>query len=184
LCAGGAVVAFDPDNGGPLWTCKIFDGYICPSVVADKGIVYANPRSTAAIRTGGSGDVTSSHVLWQTNKGNVVSSPLYHDGHVYFARDGGQAYCIDAANGKVVYQERLSPAPNVIYASPLLADGRIYYVTQHHGTYVVSAEPKFRQLAHNVFADDSSRTNASPAASDGQLLLRTDRYLYCIGGKQ
>jgi outer membrane protein assembly factor BamB len=183
LCAGAAVKAFDPDTGSPLWHSNVFESYICPSVVAHQGIIYANPRSTAAIRAGGRGDVTDTHLVWKTNKGTVVSSPLYHNGHLYFARDGGQAYCLKASTGEVVYQERLSPAPQVIYASPILADGKIYYVTQQHGTYVVAAEPKFHQLAHNVFADDKSRTNASPVISNGQLLLRTDAFLYCIGTK-
>jgi outer membrane protein assembly factor BamB len=181
LCAGGAVQAFDPDTGAQIWHCDVFDSYICPSVVTANGVIYANPRSTAAIRGGGRGDVTNSHVLWEANKGTVVSSPVYHEGYLYFARDGGLAYCLDAKTGDIVYQERLMPAPGIIYASPLLADGKIYYVSQKHGTFVVEASPKFRQLAHNVFGDDDSRTNASPIVSDGQLLLRTDRYCYCIG---
>ena len=81
----------------------------------------------------------------------------------------------------MVYQERLKPASGLIYASPLLAGGKIYFVSQHKGTFVVEAAPKFKLLAHNVFADDSSRTNGSPAADGGQLLLRSDEYLYCIG---
>jgi hypothetical protein len=89
--------------------------------------------------------------------------------------------CQEAATGKFVYEERLKPSAGLIYASPVLADGRIYYVSQRSGTYVVPARPKFELLAHNVFEDDSSRANASPVVDGGQLLLRTDRYLYCIG---
>ena len=68
-----------------------------------------------------------------------------------------------------------------IWSSPVLADGKIYVVSQHNGTYVVAAKPHFELLAHNRFSDDDSRTNASPAVDQGQLLLRTDRRLYCIG---
>ena len=63
----------------------------------------------------------------------------------------------------------------------MLADGKLYIVSQHEGTFVVAAQPKFDLLAHNKFADDDSRTNASPAVDHSQLLLRTDKRLYCIG---
>ena len=82
--------------------------------------------------------------------------------------------------GKFEYSHRISPDPGLIYASPLLADGKLYYVSQHNGTYVLAAEPKFKLLAHNTFEDDSSRANASIAAVNGELLLRTDQALYCI----
>ncbi len=78
---------------------------------------------------------------------------------------------------------QLQPGAGRIWSSPVLADDKLYYVSQHNGTYVVAAGTKFEVLAHNVFQDDDSRTNASPAVSNGQLLLRTDRNLYCIGAK-
>ena len=88
-----------------------------------------------------------------------------------------------ADTGETVFQERLEPRPGNIWSSALLADGKLYFVSQHAGTYVVAAKPKFEQLAHNAFADDDSRTNATPSVSNGQLFLRTDRNLYCIGKK-
>ena len=63
------------------------------------------------------------------------------------------------------------------------ADGKLYCVSQQKGTFVLAAQPEFKLLAHNVFEDDNSRTNASPIVDDGQLLLRTDLRLYCIGKK-
>ena len=77
----------------------------------------------------------------------------------------------------------MQPESGTVWASPVLADGKLYYVSQNNGTFVVAAAPKFELLSHNVMEDDPSRTNASPAVSNGQLLLRSDRYLYCIGGK-
>jgi outer membrane protein assembly factor BamB len=155
-------------------------------VVAHDGVVYAigGGHTSLAVRAGGRGDVTRTHVLWRTKKGSNVSSPIYHDGHLYWASEsGGVVNCQEAATGKFVYQQRLSPASGLIYASPVLAEGKLYYVSQKGGTYVVAASPKFQLLAHNVFADDKSRTNASVAASDGQLLLRSDQYLYCIDSR-
>jgi len=177
------VLSFDPSTGEELWRVGGFDSYVCPSVVTHKGIVYAVRDGSVAIRAGGRGDVTGSRVPWRIGPGSLVPSPVYHDGHLYWLRGGGTAFCVDATDGKTVYQERLSPKPGIVYASVVVADGKLYCVTQSDGVYVLAAKPKLEQLAHNVFEDDRSRTNASPVPHDGQLLMRTDRYLYCIGKK-
>jgi outer membrane protein assembly factor BamB len=178
------LLGLDPDTGKKLWHANGIHRYICPSVVAHEGIVYAigGGHTSLAVRAGGRGDVTKTHELWRQGKGSNVSSPIHHDGHLYWASDsGGVVYCQEAATGKIVYQQSLKPSSGLIYASALLADGKIYYVSQHNGTYVVAAKPSFALLAHNVFADDNSRTNGSLAVCNGQLLLRSDQYLYCIG---
>jgi outer membrane protein assembly factor BamB len=174
------VLGFDPENGKELWHADSFNWYVCPTVVAHEGVVYALQNDTAcAIRAGGRGDVTESHTVWHTKKlGSVVPSPVFHDGHIYWATD--RAFCVKASDGTVVYQQALKPDPKRIYASALLAEGRIYYVSRTQGTFVVDASPTFKQLAHNTLGDDSV-FNGSPAVSNGQLILRSDRYLYCIG---
>jgi hypothetical protein len=86
-------------------------------------------------------------------------------------------------DGEVRVQPPNFARSGLIYASPLLADGKLYYVSQHNGSYVLAAEPKFKLLAHNTFEDDSSRANASIAAVNGELLLRTDHALYCIANR-
>jgi hypothetical protein len=185
----GSIIAFDPKTGTELWRCRgIPDGgYVCPSVVAHEGVIYAigGRRNTAlAVRAGGRGDVTDSHVLWRTGKGSNVSSPVYHQGHLYWIHERqGIAFCLDAKTGETVYQERLDPRPGVVYSSITAADGKLYAVSQHNGTYVLAAKPEFELLAHNAFADDDNRANASLAVHAGQLLLRNDRYIYCIGRK-
>jgi hypothetical protein len=80
-----------------------------------------------------------------------------------------------------VYQERMRPTPGRIYASPLLVGGDVYYPSQYNGTFVVAARPQYKLVAHNVMGDDDPRTNACPVAHDGQLLIRNDGFLYCIG---
>ena len=180
------LLGFDPDTGDALWNAEGIHRYVCPSVIAHQEVVYAigGGHTSVAVRAGGQGEVTETHVIWRENKGSNVSSPIYHGGYLYWASDNqGILYCQDAASGQVMYQERLSPRPGFIYASPILADGKLYYVSQENGTYVVAAKSEFQLLAHNVFANDDSRANASPAVSDGQLLIRTDRNLYCIGQK-
>jgi hypothetical protein len=182
------LVGIDPESGKTLWYCDgIRDGsYVCPSAVAHEGIVYAiggRTNTALAVRAGGSGDVTDTHVLWFVGAGSNVSSPVYHDGHVFWVHEGGIAYCLDAKTGEEVYAERLAPRTGRVYSSVTLADGKLYAVSQYAGTYVIAANPTFELLAHNTIADDESRANASPVVDSGRLLLRNDRYLYCIGTK-
>lgn len=182
------LLAFDPGTGEELWRCEGIQDYVCPSLIRHQGVVYAigGRSSTAlAVRAGGKGDVTKTHLGWTIKRGSNVSSPVHHDGHLYWASESrGIVYCASAADGKLVYEERLQPAPDRIYASPLLADGKIYYVSRTRGTYVLEARPAFKLLAQNTMKDDPSVFNSSPAVSDGQLFLRSDRFLYCIGEKR
>jgi outer membrane protein assembly factor BamB len=179
------VKGFDPNTGKGLWNAEGVDRYICPSIVAHDGVVYVigGGHTSLAVKAGGRGDVTKTHTLWREQTGANVSSPIYLDGKLYWTSDGNQVHCQDAETGKFDYSERLTPNSGGMWASPVLADGKLYYVSQRSGTYVVAAKPKFELLAHNVIEDDKSRTNASIAVSDGQLLLRTDQALYCIGKK-
>lgn len=184
----GKIVGYDPQTGEQLWTSQgIPDGgYICPSVIAHEGVVYAigGRKNTAlAVKAGGKGDVTETHELWRTNKGSNVSSPAYHDGRIYWMHERqGTLICLDAKTGEVVFEERVSPRPGIVYSSTTVADGKIYAVSQHAGTFVFEAGPTFKQIAHNTF-DEDHRANASLAIDRGQLLLRDDGYLYCIGAK-
>ena len=135
-----------------------------------------------AVRTGGRGDVTATHRLWTSKKGSNVSSPVYHDGHLYWMNDAsGMAYCAKADTGEVVYEERV-PRAGGVYASALLADGRIYYVGRDGRTFVVAAKPQFELLATNDLGDRSD-FDATPAVADGRLFIRSDKALYCIGAK-
>jgi hypothetical protein len=185
LSNNSAVIGFDPANGKELWRVGGFGGYVCASVVADKGVVYVvrtggRTGSALAIKAGGRGDVAESHVLWRGNGSSLVSSPVYADGRLYWV--SGSVHCLDGATGKeAIKPGRLSGGSN-LYASPLLADGKLYVMSINNGGYVVDAAT-LKELAHNTFADDTSRVNASPIVNEGQVLLRTDRYLYCIGKK-
>jgi outer membrane protein assembly factor BamB len=181
----GKVLAFDPESGKPLWSCNTdIRWYMVPSVVADKGVVYSlggrSGTAALAVRTGGSGDVTASHRLWTSVKGTNVPSPIYLDGHLYWAHENlGIVYCAEAATGQIVYEQRLERAGQV-YASPLLANGRLYYLTRDGKTFVVAAKPRFELLATNDLGDRST-FNGSPAVAGNRLLIRSDKYLYCVG---
>jgi outer membrane protein assembly factor BamB len=180
----GKILAFDPNTGAALWNCNTdITWYMVPSVVAHDGIVYAiGGRSgvvALAVKTGGAGDVTKTHRLWTGRKGSNVSSPVFHDKHVYFMNDNNEnALCLEAATGNVVYEERVSRAGQV-YASSLLADGKIYYVSRDGKTHVVAAKPQFEFIGTNDLRD-GSLFHATPVAADGKLFIRSDKFLYCL----
>lgn len=175
---------YDPDTGKELWECNgITENYLCPTVVSRDGIAYvigARDNTAIAVKAGGRGDVTRTNLLWTKSVGSNVTSPAVFGDHLYWVSDGGRAFCLKAKDGEIVYQERLGGGA---YASVVLADGKVYAVTQHKGTYVLAVGPKFEQVAHNTLSDDST-FNGGPAVSGGQLFLRSDKALYCIGKKK
>jgi outer membrane protein assembly factor BamB len=190
----GKVLGINPKTGSQLWSCETrIPWYMVPSTVVEDGVSYwIGGRSGAAfaIRLGGSGDVSDTHRVWTGTTNSNVPSPLVHDGHMYWASDNqGIVYCAETATGKIVYQERL-PRADQFYASPILADGKIYYLTRSGKTFVVAAAPDFKVLATNDLrsvtggglrsGDERGMFNACPVVADGRLLIRSDKYLYCI----
>jgi outer membrane protein assembly factor BamB len=175
----GPWLGLDPATGKRLWECKGKTG--CGTPVVHDGVIYTfHEDGQTAIKAGGRGDVTDTHRVWETPGGVRVTSPVYHEGYLYWPGLDHNAKCIDARTGKRVYSERLGQGGDC-YASPVLADGCLYYVSRDRGTYVVAAKPQYELLAHNRIEDDRSVFNGSPAVSRGQLFLRSDSYLYCIG---
>ena len=185
IATQGRVLAFNPDTGAPLWACNTDIGwYMVPSVVASDGVVYClggrSGVAALAVKAGGNGDVTRSHRMWTSLKGSNVASPVYYDQHLYWMHEQrGVAYCAVAATGEIVYEERLDRAGQV-YASALLADGKIYYLTRDGRTFILAAKPQFEQIAVNDLRDGSV-FNGSPALDGSKLLIRSDKFLYCIG---
>jgi len=183
ISSQGEILAYDADSGQPAWKCPGVRDYVCPTVIVHEDIVYAiGARSGMgiAVKAGGKGNVTP---LWEMGKGSNVSSPVFYKDHLYWSHEGrGIVYCANAKTGEIVYEERLQPSPDRIYASALLAGDKIYYVSRNRGVYVVAADPKFKLLAHNEPLDKSV-FNASPAVVDGKLLFRSNEYLYCLGTK-
>ncbi len=182
------VLAFDPASGERLWECESVPDYVCPSVVTHGDVAYitgGRTPVTIAVRGGGRGDVTKTHRLWKLKKTPKIASPLHHDGFLYWVSQRGVACCVDAETGKLVYQQRLQirGGGDKVYASLVLADGKLYAVSRQGGTVVLAVGPELKQLAQNDL-DDRSTFNATPVVSRGQLLLRSDRFLYCIGKRR
>jgi len=186
VAIAGKVLGFNPDTGQPLWSCATGIGwYMVPSLVRDKDMIYCIGGRTGgalAVRAGGRGDVTDSRRLWTLGKGSNVSSPLVHQGHLYWLHENlGVAYGVEAATGRLVFEERL-PNAGQFYASPVLADGKWYGLTRNGRVFVLAAAPRFELLARNDLNDRAS-FDASPALDGSRLLIRSDRYLYCIGSR-
>lgn len=184
------VWGLNPATGKLNWYAETgLDGNVAPSPVAADGVVYifGGYRNTGsvAIRTGGKGDVTDTHTLWSSKDASYIPSPVIHREKLYWVSDQGIAFCADATTGETIYRERLPRTDSrgrgkPFYASVVLAADKLICVSRRGGTFVLAAKPEFEQLAHNEFPSDETDFNASPAISDGQILLRSNRFLYCI----
>jgi outer membrane protein assembly factor BamB len=155
-----------------------------PTAVAADGVVYffggRSGTAALAVRAGGSGDVTATHRLWTSKTGSNVTSPIYLDGHLYWMSEKlGVAYCAKAETSELVYEQRLDRAGQV-YASPVLAGGRVYYLTRNGTMFVLAAKPAFEQTSVNDL-DDGSQFDGSPAVDGNRLLVRSGKFLYCLG---
>jgi outer membrane protein assembly factor BamB len=179
----GAVWAYDPANGKEIWRVRYGAGYsVVPRPVFGHGLVYIctgfDTPNLLAIRPDGAGDVTSTHVAWTGRRGvPLITSLLLVGDELYMVSDKGIASCLDARTGNVHWQERLGGAYS---ASPLVADGKVYFQSEEGTSVVVKAGKRFEQLARNSLEE---RTLASCAASAGALYIRTEKHLYRIQGR-
>jgi outer membrane protein assembly factor BamB len=173
------VCAYDPENGHEIWRVR-YQGYsVIPRPVFGHGLVFVctgfNSPSLLAIRPDGHGDVTDSHVAWTTSKAAPHTPSLLLNGdELYMVSDNGTASCLDARTGKVHWQERLGGKYS---ASPLLAQGKIYFQSEEGTGTIVEASKQFKQVAKNSL---NERSQASPVPVDGGLLIRTENNLYCF----
>jgi outer membrane protein assembly factor BamB len=172
--------AYDAATGARLWHLDETNRFPIPTPLFYDGIIYASRgyRSSPfmAIRPGGKGDVSASHVLWRAPSGGpYVSSLLYYDGFIYMVGDVGVLTVTDAKTGERVFQERIG---GVYSASPVAADGKIYLVSEDGETTVVAAGRTPKVLARNRL---NARLLASPAIAGGRLFVRTDDALIAIG---
>jgi outer membrane protein assembly factor BamB len=101
---------------------------------------------------------------------------LYLEPHLFATTDGGIATCLTAATGEIVWQERLG---GNFSASPVSAEGRLYFVSDEGETIVIAAGPEFKVLVRNPLGE---KVQASPAISQGQIFIRTEKQLFCIAG--
>lgn len=183
VCPGSdAVFAYDPATGDKLWRVRYGDGYsVVPRPLYAHGLVYVctgyNQPLLLAIDPTGSGDVTDSHVKWSVRRAVPHNpSPIVVGDELYFVSDQGVATCVDARTGDQHWQERFG---GNFSASPVAADGKVYFQDENGTAIIVAAGPEFRELARNDWGG-GVRTFASYAVLDGALIMRSETHLYRV----
>ncbi len=196
----------NPNTGKLRWYCEAMDtDTYCSSVITSNGIVYGlegRGGGSIAVRAAGKGDVTKSHVLWSGRDANRIETPIIYQNRIYFF-SRGIANCIDAKTGERIFRGRLDSGNSSVsaeqtgnqsnrrrggfrgsdYSSPVIADGKVYFVSRSGETHVIKASDKLEPLSVNRLTDDHEDFSASPAISGGQILIRSNKHLYCVGVK-
>ena len=173
-------VAYDPQSGRELWRVAYPDGYSnVPRPVHGQGLVFIatgfNQPSLLAVRPDGNGDVTRSHVAWKLTRGAPLTpSPLLVGDNLYVVSDNGIASCVDARAGTIRWQQRLG---NSFSASPVFADGRLYFLDEDGRTTVLAPGATGDRLATNVLDGPAL---ASMAVAAKSFVIRTASHLYRI----
>jgi outer membrane protein assembly factor BamB len=172
--------AYDAKTGAFLWHTGETSRFAVPSPVFHEGVIYASRGYRSgpymAIKPGGRGDVTATQMVWRMATGApYCSSLLYYDRVVYMANDVGVLTAVDAATGERVWQERVD---GVFSASPVGGGGHVYFVSENGETVVLKAGRAPQVVARNALGE---RAVASPAISNGQIFIRTDRHVFAIG---
>ena len=178
------VNAYNPKTGDELWHCggNLFE--VIPTPVVEAGLIFcASGRAgpTLAIRPGGRGDITDTHIAWSTSRGSpFIPSPVAYDGYLYTVNDMSSIItCFDAATGTLMWQQRLGRAIREgISASPVVVDNKVFVTSDEGVTFVLKAGPEFELLHTN---DIGAQTLASPALVDGIWYIRTVDELIAIG---
>lgn len=183
------VTAHDAPSGRELWRVGDLnptkDGFFrsISSAVVEGGIViapYARGRTITAIKLGGQGDVTKTHVLWTKERlGADVPTPIAKDAKVYVCTDNGQISCLDVKSGNTLWTVHPDKSRKTVSSSPVLAGGKLYITREDGKTFVVTAEKDSKVVAENELAGEF--VLATPVFVDGKILLRTNSNLYCIG---
>jgi outer membrane protein assembly factor BamB len=179
--AGDVLQGFDLKTGERLWSSEVIGEGKAPSVVLGDGLAFTSggwggKESIKAFRLGGKGDLKESNLVWEQRKGMPkVPSMIYVNRYLFAITDGGVATCMKADTGELAWQQRIG---GNFSASPVAAEGRIYFVGDNGETTVIKAGPEFEILAKNPLGE---KVQASPAISQGQMFIRTERHLFAIG---
>ena len=181
FCGNREISSYNPSDGSRYWFVKGPSEDFCSSPVFNEkaGLLIVSSawpiRNIVAIKPDGKGDVTDSHIAWQSRDGAYyVASPVTTGDYLFTTMTNGKVYCMEAATGKVVWTEDLG----LQYPSSVLAGGLVYMPNDKGVITVFKPGPKFEPLAKN---DIGERMNASPSISNGKIYLRGDKNLYCIG---
>jgi outer membrane protein assembly factor BamB len=185
ISGGDYVTGHDPATGEELWRAgglnpaKDSSYRIVASPVIADGMIYASSRvrPLLALKAGGRGDVTKTNLVWTTEQGPDVPTPATDGKYIFILNDRGILWCRDAKSGTEIWGNQ-RVRPGTYSASPVIADGKLYVTSEDGITTVLQAGPEFKVLAENELPE---YTLSSAAISDGQIFIRTQSFLYCIG---
>lgn len=177
---GDRVQGFDARSGKRIWSIYSHGEGVTPSPVLGEGMIFTSSGfeepTIRAIRLGGEGDITETHIAWEQKKGvPLLASPLYVPPYLYTITRDNILHCIEASSGEIVWLKRLTGTHS---ASPVLADGRIYVLSEDGVTLVLRPGPKYDEIARNSLDETCL---ASMAVSQGHFYIRTSENLYSIG---
>ena len=182
--ASYAVVSLDPHTGKVLWWIKTAGHSPAMRSLYGHGLVYATSgagKELIAIRPDGKGDVTASHIAWKTNKGiGHKPSPVLVDDLLYVVSDNAAAVCIDAKTGQQVWAQRV--AGTAFSASPLYADGVLYFFAEDGSATVLQPGREHKELGRNKL-DGGKESKQTPAIAGKSFFIRTESNLYRIEQK-
>lgn len=177
------VQAYDPATGQELWFCKSFNGRGEPTVTPAGDVlcvVNGLAGDVYAIRPGGNGDITATHMAWHTPRkdGRDCPSPIVVDDYVIVCSMTGIATCYSAKDGHIYWKQRLEGK----YAgSPIAANGLVYILNEAGKTTVIKPGPKLEVISENELPAASAEIfRATPTPSAGQIFIRSTSVLYCI----
>lgn len=176
------VIAYDPQDGQELWRVRGTTQWVTPTAMVSGGLVYSTSGRNGpiiAIRPGGTGDVTETHVVWRARRGGpYIPSGVAYRNRLFLVRDNRQIACYNAGDGREVWTKRVE---GTFSASPVAVDGRIYAGNEQGVVYVFAATDAFQLLARNNLNEGCM---ATPAVAGGELFIRTKKHLYCIPRSQ
>jgi len=178
--AGDVVQGFDPASGRRLWSVTSQGEGVVPSIVVGGGLVFATSGFGApairAIRPGTPADPAAAKVVWEWKKAvPMIPSFVYTGGLLFTINEPGIAQCFDAPTGKLLWQQRIGGRHS---ASPIYADGKVYFLSEAGESTIIEAGPQYRLIARNTLGE---KCQASCAVAHGRLFIRSERSLFCIG---
>lgn len=178
------VKGYDLKNGKEQWFCESYNGRGTPIPAWGHGLLVTlngKPGDLYAVKPGGSGNVTSTHRVWNAargSKGRDLASPIMVGEDVFMVNMGGFGTCYHVLSGKRYWVERLG---GNFSSSPISANGLVYQNNEEGETIVIRPGKKLDIVARNVISTDREIFRAAPSASDGQIFLRSNRRVFCIG---
>ena len=180
FCGNKEIASYNPADGSKYWFVSGPSEDFCSTPVYNEktGLVLVSSawpqRILVAIRPDGQGDVSKTHIAWQSRDGAYyVPSPVYKDNLLFTTMTNGKLHCIDAATGNILWIENMGPQ----YSSPVIADGLIYMPKDDGIITVIKPGTKFEYIAKNPIGE---KMFASPAISNGKIYLRGFQHLFCI----